>query len=151
MKVKAMGVVLLFLILASCKTPTEKWLDGMVDYKSIQGKVLAVEIRKVQPPRLDTGAITYSVRLFPAKEWNEAHGTGLNERLAYGMDSCFTVRTASAGFGPDMVQPVNNGIAGCYEYLVSFGVTKAMKYHPLELVYADRYIDKKVYRLELNR
>jgi hypothetical protein len=148
---KLTPLIFFLFLLASCKSPAEKWLDSMADYKAVHGKELTLEIRKVKPRQADTSAITYSVRLFPGKAWLEENGTKQMERLSYGMDSCFSLHTAAAAYGPDIVQPINNGVKGCYEYLVSFNVVKTMKYRPMELVYTDRFIDKKLYRLALNR
>ncbi|MDO3628865.1 hypothetical protein [Mucilaginibacter sp. BT774] len=148
---KATGIVLLLLTLASCHTPTEKWLDGMSDYQSVKGKSLTLEIMKIKPVKEDTTAITYKIRLYPGKEWMENYTGHQKTGLFYSMDSCFVLRTATASYSPDMVQPVNNGIAGCYEYLLSFGIVKAMKHRQLQLVYTDKYIDGKPYQIILNR
>lgn len=150
---KAMRIVplLLTLILASCRTPTEKWLDGMSDFQSVKGKSLTMEIMKIKPAKEDTTALTYKIRLYPNKEWTENNSGRQKNGFFYGMDSCFTLRTATASYNPDMVQPVNNGIAGCYEYLLSFGVVKAMKGRRLQLGYTDKYIDGKSYQITLNR
>ena len=148
---KATGIVLLLLILASCRTPTEKWLKSMSDYQSVKGKSLTMEIMKIKPAKEDTTSLTYKVRLYPDKEWLENNSGKQKNGLFYGMDSCFILRTPIASYSPDMIQPVNNGIAGCYEYLLSFSIVKAMKYSQLQLVYADRYIDGKPYQIVLNR
>lgn len=148
---KATGIILLLLTLASCRTPTEKWLDGMSDHQSVKGKALIMEIMKVKPPKMDTTALTYKIRIYPGKEWTETNSGRQKNGLFYGMDSCFTLRTAAASYSPDMVEPVNNGIKGCYEYLLSFGIAKAMKYRQLQLVYTDRFIDGKPYQIILNR
>lgn len=148
---KATGIVLLLFLLASCHTATEKWLNGMPDYQSLKGKSLSIEIMKIKPAKEDTTALTYKIRIYPGKEWTENNSAQQKNGLFYGMDSCFTLRTPIASYSPDMIQPVNNGIAGCYEYLVSFGIVKAMKYRQLQLVYNDRFIDGKPYQIILNR
>lgn len=151
MKVKAKAMALLLLALTSCQTPTEKWLSGMSDYQSVKSRSLTIEIMKIKPVNKDTTALTYKVRLYPGKEWSENNSGRNKDGLFYGMDSCFTLHTTTASYNPDMIQPVNNGIAGCYEYLLSFGIVKAMKHKQLRLVYDDRYIDGKLHQMTLNR
>ena len=148
---KATGIVMLLLILVSCHTPTKKWLDSMPDYQSLKGKTLSMEIMKVKPAKEDTTELTYKIRIYPGKQWTENNNGRQKNGLFYGMDSCFTLHTSIASYNPDMIQPVNNGIAGCYEYLVSFEIVKAMKYRQLQLLYNDRFIDGKPYHIVLNR
>ena len=144
-------IAMIFLMLVSCRSATEKWLDGLADFKELHGKTLSMEIMKVKPVSTDTTALTYKVRIFPAKDWVDNQGRGQKTGLYYGVDSCFSLRSGKASFRPDMVQPVNNGIAGCFEYLISYEVTKAMKMKELQLVYKDKFIDGKQYQMELNR
>jgi hypothetical protein len=147
---RAALIVLLFLILASCRTKTEKWLDGMADYKSIRTKDFTMEIMKIKAIKGDTTSLSWRVRLHPGKDWMENSNELARRQLLYTMDSCFTLHTAKAAYRPEMVQPVNSGVPGCFEYLLSFGITNGMKYRQLQMAYSDRAIDKKNHQVVLN-
>ena len=142
---------MMLLILVSCRNRTEQWLDNMAGFQSLKGKTLSLDIMKVKPAKEDTTEIMYKVRLYPDKAWLENATGKQKESLSYSMDSCFSLRAGTVKYMPDMMQPVSNGVAGCQEYLLSFGVEAAMKYKKLQLVYNDRYIDGKTYQIILNK
>ncbi|QEC62542.1 hypothetical protein [Mucilaginibacter ginsenosidivorans] len=73
----------------------------------------------------------------------------MNE-LSYQMDSCFLLRQGKHDFAPALFEPVNNGVAGCFEYLLSFDLVKDMQAGRLQLVYRDRFISGKPYTLNLH-
>jgi len=148
MKKKLLIPVLL--VMASCTNVTERWLNGMANFRELHSPALSLEVMKIKPQPEDTTTLMYTIRLFPAKEWVTGHAAGLNVQLRYGMDSCFSLRSGHAHVNANFIQPVNNGLANCYEYLVSFPVTKAIKAKKVQLVYQDKFIDEKEYRLQLN-
>src|SRR5438445_697784 len=100
---KTTGIVLLLLTLASCQSPTEKWLNSMSDHQSVGGKSLSIEIMKIKPAKEDTTSLTYKIRLYPDKEWMENNSGRQKNGLFYGMDSCFTLHTTTASYSPDMI------------------------------------------------
>jgi hypothetical protein len=140
-----------FLLFVSCRSRTEKWLDGMADFKSRTAKSLSLQLLKNKQARRDTTALTYQVRIYPAKDWVENRSASQQTGLFYGMDSCFSLRCRQRSYMPVMVQPLNNGIAGSFEYLVSFDLGPALKWQQLQLVYRDRFIDGKEYVFDLNK
>lgn len=144
------AVLLLTLLLASCKTATEKWLAGMTQFKELNDKSLSMQIMKMSSKAIDTSSFGYQVRIYPSKSWIEGQGREQSVNFLYHMDSCFTIQAGNASISPVMVQPISNGIANCYEYMLYFNVEKAIRLKNVELVYKDRFIDGKQYALKLN-
>lgn len=143
-------MALLTLWLASCRNRTEQWQDSLADVRELRAGSLAVVLMKVWPAAGDTASLTYKIRIYPAKQWIEDHTSDQKNGLFYHMDSCFSIRAGKASFNATMVQPVNNGIANCFEYLLLFDIDPAMKNARLSLVYKDKFIDGKPYILNLN-
>jgi hypothetical protein len=136
--------------LLSCKTPTQRWLDGLEKHAESHDKTLSLEAVWIRPQDDDTSSVTYKIRLYPSREWlDRAGNTGATE-LNYRQDSSFLLRQGKHDFAPVLFQPVNNGIAGSFEYLVSFDLVKAMQAGRLQLVYHDRFISGKPYTLNLH-
>jgi hypothetical protein len=138
-------------MVVSCKTPTERWLNGLADFSEVHSRSLSVEVMKIKPAVTDTTSLNYKVRIFPSKQWAENRSGDEKMSLYYGMDSCFSLQTGKTNLKPSLFQPVNNGIANCYEYLVSFEISKSIKSKHVQLIYHDKSIDGKQYILELNK
>ncbi|MGN6639752.1 MAG: hypothetical protein ACTHJ8_12635 [Mucilaginibacter sp.] len=141
---------LLLLLLTSCKTPVERWLDGMVDFKQVKGKELIIQAARLKAKIEDTTMLNYKVRIYlgHAAQENSAADGSIN--FNYHVDSAFYVRVAGSKAQPVMIQPVNNGISGCYEYLLMMDINKFNRLKKLQLVYQDKFIDGKQYTINLN-
>lgn len=144
------GIIIALLAMAACKTPQQKWLDSLTEYKAVKSKSMTLEIMKMADKN-DTTVLNYKVRLYPAKEWLETRTADAVNNLNYRMDSCFMIKAGSLKHDPVFVQPVVNGIKNCFEYLVSFEMDSTVKMKTLKLVYKDKYIDGHTYFFDLNK
>ncbi|MFI5160461.1 MAG: hypothetical protein ACHQHN_04250 [Sphingobacteriales bacterium] len=135
--------------LSSCKSPMQRWLDSMTDFAEVKGNAYKIQAARITTGIEDTTTLNYKVRIYLGKAVT-SKGYDESVNFYYHMDSCFLVRTMGGNELPVLVQPVNNGISGCYEYLVSMDISKAMRLKKLELIYQDKFIDGKRYILNLN-
>lgn len=133
-----------------CKSPARRWLDQLATFRETSGAMLTIRVMKMQAIPGDTSTFSYQVRISPSKSWLENNGQSQNINFFYHMDSCFSVLSGSRRFPPAILQPVSNGLSGCYEYLLSFNLEPAIKGHNVKLVYQDKFIDGKKYSLQLN-
>lgn len=88
--------------------------------------------------------ISYKVRIIPSKTLMEGKATVDKNGLYYRMDSCFYIKNGGKKQYPDLVQSVANGISGTYEYLLQFEKDDQPA-DSIDMVYQDRYINKKAY------
>jgi hypothetical protein len=138
-------------VLVSCHSATEKWLSNLADYRELHAKSMVLKIMKVTSGTSDTTTLNYKVRVFPARQWLETRTPEQKTGLFYDMDSCFAIQTMKASVTASFVQPVNSGVANCFEYLVSFPVDHSIRQKELSLVYRDKYIDQKQHKIDLSR
>lgn len=142
--------MLVALLAISCKTPTERWLSGLAEYSQLQSASIKMEVMKMDTKN-DTTILNYRVRIYPDKKWLENNPRNLVSEMNYETDSCFFIKAGGAKCSPGFVQPVANGIKGCYEYLISFNVDNKLKMRSLNLVYTDKYIDRQTHTLNLDK
>jgi hypothetical protein len=148
---KKIWAIILMTAFCSCKSATQRWMDSMVEFKEINGKALSLQVMKMAADGSDTTSFAYKIRIYPAKTAIENYANaGQPLDFYYRMDSCFYLRQGAVNISPVIVEPVNNGIANCYEYLLYFNINKTIKLKHLDLVYADKFIDGKQYALGLN-
>jgi hypothetical protein len=150
MKIRKSIPVLLILILFSCKSPTERWLNSLAGFKETKDHALTLQAARIKTVIEDTTALNYKVRIYLTSKTAEGRGYDQSLNFNYHMDSCFTVRAEGSDAIPVIIQPVNNGIAHCYEYLLSLEISKAIRLKKLQLVYQDKFIDGKQYIINLN-
>lgn len=148
--IKYLFLILMLTAVYSCRSATERWVDGMADFRETGNKDLELQIARLKKQTRDTVALDYKVRIYLHGKAAENKGYDAGVDFYYHMDSCFSVKAGTREFLPVIVQPVNNGIANCYEYLLSFRVDQAIRLRSLQLVYRDRFIDGKKYVLNLN-
>ncbi|WP_439697093.1 hypothetical protein ACFGVS_01025 [Mucilaginibacter sp. AW1-7] len=146
---------LLFLIIVTftaCKTPTERWLAGMEDFREVRSATLSLQALRMKESARDTAELNYKVRIYPSRAWLGANSrNGRAADFYYHMDSAFTVKYGNQTMQPQLVQPVANGLSTCFEYLVTIAVTPGLKMKTLSILYRDRFIDGKTYEMNLNR
>ncbi|AYL93829.1 hypothetical protein [Mucilaginibacter celer] len=97
----------------------------------------------------DSAATAYKVRIvltgttLPEQVTSEAkHG------LLYNADSLFYISEGGRKIYPQITQPVANGVANTFEYLVDFD--KMATGADASMIYHDKYITKKDYQVKLN-
>jgi len=112
---------------------------------------LTIQLTKLSKVNKDEQMISYKVRLVPVKTIMETKSYNEKNNLWYKMDSCFYFETGSRKIYPQLVQPVANGISGSYEYLLQFDEDTALKKDSLDMVYADKYINRKKYKIERSK
>jgi hypothetical protein len=93
---------------------------------------------------------TFQVRLMPSQKWKEEGGTALGKKMQYDVDSCFYVVKNNVTYYPESITPIANGMATNYEYLLSFSGLPGGEAKNLTLVYHDKYMSQKDYKLLLN-
>ena len=150
MKRKACILLTVAVMLVCCKSPTQRWFDHLAAFKETGNKKLSIRIMKMKTASADTNTISYQVRIYPSRSWLESNGQSQNINFFYHMDSCFFLQAGAKNVPPALLQPVSNGISGCYEYLLTFNSEPAVKGHKIELVYQDKFIDGRKYSLQLN-
>jgi len=96
----------------------------------------------------DAGEISLKVRLIPSRRVAASVSKEDNLELQFSMDSCFYQMIGAKTKYPVIVQNVNNGQKGSYEYLVSFEPDKN-KRDSLFFFYKDRFLDKKTYNVKI--
>jgi hypothetical protein len=144
-------MIMILFALCACHTATERWLNGLAGFKELHTSSFDLQVMKITPASPDTAALTYQIRIYPSGKETDAKTAVRTTGFYYGMDSCFSLQSGKVNVKPSYFQPVNNGIAHCFEYLLSFAVARSMQSGPVELVYQDRIIDGKRYILELNK
>ena len=147
---KKIAIMVLTLAVMSCKGRTEKWFNGLADYKEVTSSSMQIEVLKMDTQR-DTSLLNYKLRIYLDRSWVDKNQPNQTNEMNYQADSCFYILAGGVKCRPAFVQPVANGIKNCYEYLISFNADKQLKMKSLNLVYADKYIDGKTYTLDLNK
>jgi hypothetical protein len=146
---------LLFLILITlpaCKTPTERWLGGLEEFKEIKSGTLSLQALRMKSAANDTTELNYKVRIYPSRSWLANNRSAASTRdFYYRMDSAFTLKYGSQTMRPQLVQPVANGLSNCFEYLISIEITPEIKMKHISILYRDKFIDGRQYTMDLNR
>ena len=134
--------VLLFLagFLTSCKKK-----EGFTEVK--RGG-LTVQIRKI-PGSPASDSFSYAARLIPDKQLLTANDIAIKTKMEYRADSTFYILRGKQKVYADLIQPVANGVAGTFEYLVSFSGSDNDSKNST-LVYQDKYLNHQKYDFSLN-
>ncbi len=112
---------------------------------------LTIELMQLKKEGDGSATLSYQARLIPQKQLLAAkNGTDKNA-LFYKMDSCFYINTGKQKIYAALVQPVANGVSGTYEYLLQFEVGEKEKATNFNIVYQDRYLNKKAYILDTDK
>jgi len=133
------GIISILVLTTGCKSN-----NSIKDIKQ-QGLMLQVRVLLSEPN--DANTISYAARLIPDK--GLISDNAVKTKLAYQMDSTFYIQSGKGRIYANLVQPVANGVAGTYEYLVSFDRPggNSMKG---KLIYQDKYINHQKYQITLN-
>lgn len=109
---------------------------------------LTVQVMPLPATPDDSNTISYKARVIPDKQLMESKTREEKNALYYKMDSCFYINSAQGKNYAVMVQPIANGVSGTYEYLLQFESAPKV-IDSINLVYQDKYINKKAYRLKI--
>ena len=74
--------------------------------------------------------------------------SAIAQKMTYQSDSIFYITNGKQKIFPALIQPVANGVANTFEYLIDFDCRLPEK--GLVMVYSDQYLTKKTYQLILN-
>lgn len=91
--------------------------------------------------------LAFRIRVFAHLPADFKDRKQLNEKMEYGIDSCFFRLNRGKQELPSGVIPVANGIKDCFEYVLLFSGSVADKNE--QLVYRDKYISGKTYQVIL--
>jgi len=108
---------------------------------------LTIQIVRVPGESGFGSTIAYSARLVPDKKITENQDKMLTTRLWYRMDSCFYLQRGTKKIYAGIIQPIANGVAGSYEYFLSFDISAADQSR-WDLIYQDKYLTRKKYSLK---
>ena len=126
-------------MLAGCKKK-----DSFTEVKRDR---LTIQIRKLPGSADMAGGVSYAARIIPDKGL-AANDIALKTKMEYRADSTFYIRSGKQKIYADLVQPVANGVAGTFEYLVSFSGGDN-EYKNGTLVYQDKYLNHQKYDFSL--
>lgn len=132
-------LIIMLLGLAACGKRADRSLTGDNDLQLQVSQII---------DKNDAGEISLKVRLIPSRRLAASVGKENNLKLQFSMDSCFYEMSGAKTKYPVMVQNVNNGQKGNYEYLVAFEPDKN-KRDSLFFFYKDRFLDKKTYNVKI--
>jgi hypothetical protein len=147
-KVKLGLCGMLLISLGACRTRSQQWVDGLSPFSKQGDTTETVELLKLKAA--DTSSLNYSVRIYPSKQWLVEKKDKRSIEMNYEMDSCFYIRNSGKTFRPVMIQPIANGLADCFEYMVSFDLEPSMEGPKPVLFYRDKFITKNLYSFQLN-
>ncbi|WP_214073226.1 hypothetical protein [Mucilaginibacter sp. dw_454] len=118
--------------------------QGNLSAQQIIDNDLLIQFKEIKDGQKDDATHDYAVRLIPAKKLI----SNKNTALVYNMDSCFYIVANNKKIYSAIVQPIANGVAGSFEYLLSFN-SSDLKAGKWNLIYQDRYLNHKQYSLKL--
>jgi len=114
----------------------------------IQDSDMSVEITRLKGGKDGSGTLDYAVRLIPAKKIINDKDKSFTNSLWYSMDSCFYLVKGQQKIYSAIVQPIANGVAGTFEYMLSFNESDLEKSN-WNLIYEDKYLNHKKYFLNI--
>ena len=114
--------------------------------KEIKGHGLTIEVIKLSGQPGDTSTISYSARIIPDKALINDKDNKVKTALLFNMDSCFYLQAGKKKIYASLTQPVANGVAGTFEYLLSFDVSNH-KDADGSLIYQDKYLNHRKYQI----
>ena len=136
--------ILSIMIMGSCRHKDRS-------FKEIIGNGLTIQVEQLKNVENDSTGITYKARLIPDKQIMEGKTQQEKTALYYRMDSCFYIADGNKKVYASMVQPIANGVAGSYEYLLGFELNSQERKDSIDMIYQDKYINRQTYRLKLAR
>ncbi len=98
----------------------------------------------------DPYEVSFKVRVYPDVKWTEDGGKKLGEKMMYHVDSCFSIVKNNVTYYPERIMPIANGMSANFEYLISFASLPDQNLKDSELIYRDKYMSRKDYKLLLN-
>jgi hypothetical protein len=146
-KIKGYIIGIAVLVLSACATGVKRWTADIKDYAQTSDKAITVQAAKLPYEAHDSLALNFKVRILvkDAVMGSQAQ----NENQLYRMDSCFYMQSGTSKYYPVITQAIATGTGKHYEYLVSFEAYPMVSRKTLNLVYQDKYINKKSYVLLL--
>ncbi|WP_183574647.1 hypothetical protein HDF18_01215 [Mucilaginibacter sp. X5P1] len=114
----------------------------------IKDSGMLLEITRLKNGQGDPGTLDYAVRLIPDKKLLADKDKSFRNSLWYSMDSCFYLVKGQRKIYSAIVQPIANGVAGTFEYMLSFN-EEDLRAGNWSLTYDDRYLNHKKYNLSV--
>jgi hypothetical protein len=133
--------------LSACAPGVKRWNAGIKDYAQTSDKAITVQAAKLPYEAHDSLALNFKVRILLKDD--ESGKQAQAENQLYRMDSCFYIQSGASKYYPVITQAIATGAGKHYEYLVSFEAYPMVTRKTLNLVYQDKYINKKSYVLLL--
>jgi hypothetical protein len=96
----------------------------------------------------DSATTAYKVRVILTEtKLKEQVTSEITHGLLYNTDSLFYIQESKRKVYPILIQPVANGVANTFEYLIDFD--KKENEADASMIYHDKYLTKKDYRVKL--
>lgn len=130
------GILFVLVVLVGCNKKHKK-------FKEISEGGLTVQLLQVQ----SSEQIKYQLRIFPDKDLMSK--AGLQNKMWYNMDSCFYLHVNNNKIFPSVQEPVANGVAGSFEYMLLFENSGSSN-PELVFTYQDKHLNHQSYKFELN-
>jgi hypothetical protein len=134
------GLICVTTLLICCKNKST--------FKETKSDGLTFQATAMPGEGSDIGTVSYSARLIPDNALMTGKGRAVKTSLWYGMDSCFYLQAGSKKIYASLTQPIANGIAGTFEYLLSFEIHR-QDGDGYNLIYQDKYLNHRKYQLKL--
>lgn len=120
-------------------------------FKEVNAQGMTVQLMRLDDPGNESTHLSYKVKLIPDKQLLENITSTDKTAMQYRMDSCFYIREKNGSNYAALVQPVANGVAGSYEYLLEFDTEPSKKQDSVRLVYQDKYTNRNTYQITIAR
>ncbi|SDR88900.1 hypothetical protein SAMN05216490_0136 [Mucilaginibacter mallensis] len=109
---------------------------------------MSLGISRLKNGEGNSGTLDFAIRLISNKQLLADKDKSFRNSLWYSMDSCFYLMKGQRKIYSAIVQPIANGVAGTFEYMLSFN-EEDLKAGNWSLIYDDRYLNHKKYTLSV--
>jgi len=140
MNIGIRNIMMVMVLLISCKPKPQLMQAG--------DQELTIKLMKLKDKADPGNTLSYQARLIPGKKKNETGTNETKQDLLYRMDSTFYIIEHHKKIYASLVQPVANGLKDSYEYLLQFESDSMLDDQQIEMIYQDKYISKRTYRLK---
>jgi hypothetical protein len=119
-------------------------------FQKLSDHDLTILVMRMPDSSGDKSTNNYAARLIPVKGLIDEKDNVIKTRLWYNMDSCFYLEAGKKKIYASLIQPIANGVAGSFEYMLSFE-NDARDDGNWSFIYQDKYLNKKKYALRIDK
>lgn len=130
-----------------CSVASGACKQNIHSVKEIKDDGLTLQVIKTAGEPGNDHTLNYSARLIPDKGLIPEKNNKVKTELWYSMDSSFYLQSGKKKIYAEIIQPIANGLAGTYEYMVSFPGTD-LRDGKWSLIYQDKYLNHRKYQMD---